>query len=60
LNETQVEVLNLNNNMKHHEISAVSFNKKKKNNLSHSENKSEMNELNEIHRHLNINNIKFS
>lgn len=60
MDETQKEILNLNNNFKHHEISAVSQMIKKKSltNASGLSNKSELNELGEIHRHLN--NIKFN
>ena len=56
MDETQKEFLNLNNNFKHHEISAVSVHKLKNKEISKA-NKSEMSELGEIHRHLN--NIKF-
>lgn len=59
MDETQKEILNLNNNFKHHEISAVSHKTKNKiNSESKMSNKSELKELGEIHRHLN--NIKFS
>lgn len=61
MDETQKEYLNLNNNFKHNEISAVSREMKKKvlSNQSQSNfSKSEINELGKIHRHLN--NIKFN
>lgn len=56
MDETQKEVLNLNNNFRNNEISEVTQLLKNKT-INDISNKSEINELVEIHRHLN--NIKF-